>query len=144
MDAPTNFNNKYALLDAWKDAKDALDRVKAAEASLRADLVEAFSVHHAEEIFSGMENIDVGKGYDLKIEHSLSYKLDQEKVESVLDEIEAKFEGGSVLADRLCKVKYELAVSEYKKLPEEARKLVDKILTISPASKSVKLQERKR
>ena len=144
MDAPTNFNNKFALLQAWKEAKEALDRVKLAEADMRKQVVEVFSEHFDGEIFSGMENIDVGQGYNLKIEHSLDYKLDQEKIESVLDEIEAKIEGGAVLAERLCKVKYELSVSEYKKLPEAARLMVDKILTIKPASKSVKLAERKR
>lgn len=135
-------NNRDAILTEWKTWKANLDVAKAREAELRAQVIEAFSLE-TDELKSGIENVDIGFGYKLKIDHKVSYSLDNandyELTDKALDEIEAKVEHGELLVDRLVKRKLELSVSEYKKLPGDAKKIIDRVLTVKPASKSVEL-----
>lgn len=141
-------SNKFSVLASWQEKKAELDRVKSEEAELRRLVVELFSEHEMDKVHKGTENVDVGQGYDLKIVHKLDYKLDNKndyaELHTVLDKIEKDFEGGSVLADRLVKQEFKLSVSEYEKLPEAARKLVDRVLTIKPAAKTIELHKRAR
>lgn len=135
-------SNKDALLAEWKTAKAALDIAKATEAQLRTLVVEVFS-QETDPMKSGVENVDVGWGYKLKIEHKLTYKLDNAddcaKLANVLATIETSMAGGNIIADRLVKWKPELSVSEYKLLSPVNKALIDGVLTITPASKSVEL-----
>lgn len=139
--------NKYTLLQSWQAKKAELDALKLAESQLRAEVLAAFSEHVADELFSGVENIDIGQGYDLKITHALSYKLDNandfERTDEALDAIE-KLDNGELLAERLVKRKLELSVSEYKKLPPAAKKIIDRVLTITNAAPTVAIAQRKK
>lgn len=133
-------SNRDTILTQWKDAKAKLDVYQATERALRSQVIEAFS--NEPEDASGVENVDVGWGYTLKITHKLDYNLDNandyEATDNALDEIE-KLENGELLAERLVKRKLEISVSEYKKLPPAAKKIIDRVLTIKPASKRVEL-----
>jgi len=134
--------NKDALLADWKKAKAELDEVKSREAQLRGLVVEVFS-QEKDPMKSGVENVDVGWGFNLKIEHKLNFKLDNandcEKLNGVLNAIEISMAGGNIIADRLVKWKPELSVSEYKLLSPENKARIDSVLTVTPASKSVEL-----
>jgi hypothetical protein len=138
-------SNRDEILAQWKVAKTTLDTAKADEATLRDQVVAAFS-DVTDEMHSGTETVDIGWGHELKIVHSLRYELDKandyEKTDKALDEIEATLgeEVGALLVDRLVKRKLELSISEYKKLPPKAKKIIDKVLTIKPGSKSVELK----
>lgn len=138
-------NNRDKMLEAWKLADATAKAAVLKERELRAQVIEAFS-EITEEMHSGTESIDIGWGHDLKIEHKLDYKIDNsndyEAFENVLDEIEKNVEGGSILTERLYKRELSLYVSEYKKLPEQAKKLIEKVITIKPAAKSVKIHKR--
>lgn len=139
VNVPTN---KDALLADWKRAKEALDVAKATETQLRGMVVEVFS-QETDPMKSGVENVEVGWGYKLKIDHKLNYKLDNAddcaKLNSVLNVIETSMTGGNIIADRLVKWKPELALSEYKLLSPANKALIDAVLTVTPASKSVEL-----
>jgi len=139
VNVPTN---KDALLADWKKAKAELDEIKAREALLRGMVVEVFSQEN-DPMKSGVENVDVGWGFKLKIEHKLNYKLDNandcEKLNSVLDRIEKSVIGGNIIAERLVKWSPELKLSEYKLLTAEQKALIDSVLTVTPATKSVEL-----
>lgn len=142
-------SNKDKLLADWKAASTQLKILKADETALRAQVIEAFSTE-TDPQKSGVENVDVGWGYTLKIEHKLDYKLDtsdklnpNDKVAKVLLEIERGMPGGNIIADRLVKWKPEVSVTEYKLLSPENKTRIDKVLTIKPASKSVELVEPK-
>lgn len=125
------------VLKEWRLAKEALDAAKVKEAEFRQRVVTIFST--AAEMHSGTENVPTFGGV-VKIVHTLDYKFkgDNDAVDNLLERIETGFEGGVILADRLVKWSPELSVSEYKKLPDEARKMVDREIVIKPASKSVK------
>lgn len=134
--------NKDALLTQWKEASELLAKIKVTEAELRKQVVEAFS-EEAKPGYSGTENVDVGWGYKLKIEHKLNYKLDATedaaKTWKALDAIEKSQEGGNVIAERLVKWTPELRVGEYKKLSPAQQKIIDKVLTITDATPAVSL-----
>lgn len=130
--------NSVALIAAWNDAAKNLKHYKELEAKLRADVVAAKS-EVTDKMHKGTERIDIGQGFDLKILHKLNYKLNQDTVDSALDRIEKEVEHGELLATRLVRVTYELSVSEYEKLPDEARKIIDQVLTVTPATPSVEI-----
>lgn len=140
---------QYSLLTAWDAAKKTLAEAMMTERELRAKVIEQFS-EVTDEMFSGTETIDLQyDSYDLKIVHNLDYKLDNandyEKVDNALDRIENLI--GEVLTDRLVKRKLELSVSEYKKLGDvskEAVTVINEVLTVKPASKSIEIKKRAR
>lgn len=143
-------NNRDQLLTDWKAANEALAAAKAREAELRPLVIEAFS-DVTDEMASGIENIDVGYGYTLKVDRKLNYSLasanDYEAVDNAADAIGEILDGdfGETIVNRLFKRKFEISVTEYKKILElpngaKIKAIVDKILTIKPAAPSVKLE----
>lgn len=138
-------SNKLALLIEYEKMQAELARIKLAEAELRKQVIEAVSIHPMDEVFSGTENIDIGGGYDLKIEHKLDYKLDNANDFEAVDALITRMDADSrmeLIVDRLFRRKFELSVTEYKNLPPEWKKEVDRVLTIKPASKSIKFHKR--
>jgi len=134
-------NYRMSVLDAWREAVKAHATAQEAERKLRAEVISLFSDMASNEMSSGMETVPTGIG-KLKIEHKLDYKLDADtdKVDTALDQIEKSMEGGNIVAERLVKWKPEISVREYKLLDAKQKAIVDKVLTIKPASKSVKLE----
>lgn len=135
-----NGNYRMAVLDEHRKAVAVLAAAKAREAELRAEVIALFS-ERTEALASGMENIETGYG-TLKIEHKLNYELakDNDAVDAMLDKLEKSQEGGNVIAERLVSWKPEISVREYKLLTAAQKALVDAVLTIKPAAKSVKLE----
>jgi hypothetical protein len=147
MNAP--LSNKQVLFAQWNTQAAIAKAAVEAERNLRAQVIEAYSDAQAfPEFASGTESVDIGEGFDLKILHSLDYKLDNandcERLDKVLDQIEKSMEGGAIIAERLVKWKPELSVSEYKLLAPAQKAMIDTVLTIKPASKSVKVHKRGR
>lgn len=131
-------NDRTRLFDAWQEKKKAFELAQAEEREARAAMMEAWSDRMNDPMADGAESIDTGFG-TLTITHKIDYKVTgaEDAVETALDKIEASQEGGNVIAERLVKFKPELSVREYKLLTEAQRKIVDAVLTIKPASKSV-------
>lgn len=132
-------------LAAWLDAKKKLAAAQAEERTLRDAL---FANYHNADVESGTENFPVGGG-NLKIVNALEYKFidpehmtprdpnkDLRRAASVaLNALVNELgETGGFIADRLVKWVPELSVSEYKKLPENARKIIDRVLETKPKS----------
>lgn len=133
----------FALLREWDAAKKAAANAVSTEKELRARVLAHFSAYGSDELTSGVENVDIGGGFDLKMEHKLNYKLDKDRLDDALNAIE-KLDNGELLAERLVKFTPELAVGEYKKLPAEAKTIIDRVITVSRASSSVSIAERKK
>lgn len=133
-------NYRMAVLDAWLASKQQFLAAQQRERELRAKVIELFSEKANDAMASGVENIDTGVG-KIKITHKLEYKLEgsNAKVDAMLDKIEKSQEGGNVIAERLVNWKPELSVREYKLLSKPQQLIVDEILVIKPASKSVEL-----
>lgn len=144
--ASLSSSNKLAMLVDYEKIQAELVRVKAAEAEMRKSIIAAFS-DHIEDNFSGTENVDIGGGYDLKITHTLDYKLDTADDYDAVDKIIAEMDKDArmeLIVDRLFRRKLEISVTEYKNLPAEWKVKVDRVLTIKPAAKSVKFHKRGR
>lgn len=82
--------------------------------------------------------IELGNGYKLKGKRPISYKLD-DTINAVLTEIAALGNEGPFLAERLVKWKPELSLTEYNKLSDTYKKLIDKALTTTPGLPVIEL-----
>jgi hypothetical protein len=128
------------LIVAWKTAKEELAIAKVAESQLRKLVIETLFPTHKEE---GTENFELGNGYKVKAVFKQTYSLSADDVVGCLEQMAELDEAGKVYAERLVKFKPELSTSEYKKLPEPYKALIDLILTVKPASPSLELVEPK-
>lgn len=136
--------NEQAKRDAkileWQEAVKQLAAAKNAEAALRKQvLVECFDFEADDR--EGTQNVELGNGYKLKAVFKLNRRLNNkdEAVDKVLTKIEKSGAEGQFIAERLVKWKPELALSEYKKLPEKFKKLIDEVLTASPGMPALEL-----
>lgn len=133
--------NRDAKILAWEQAVKALAAAKDAEAALRKEvLAEAFAFD-PEALREGTENFELGNGYKLKAFFKISRNLNNENeaVDKVLSKIEKTGPEGAFVAERLVKWKPELSVSEYKKLPEKFKKMIDEVVTSKEATPSLEL-----
>ena len=133
--------NRDAKILAWEAAVKALAAAKDAEAALRKEvLVEAFAFD-PEALREGTENFELGNGYKLKAVFKISRNLNNENdaVDKVLSKIEKAGAEGLFIAERLVKWKPELSVSEYKKLPEKFKRMIDEVVTSKEATPSLEL-----
>ena len=133
--------NRDAKILAWEQAVKALAAAKDAEAALRKEvLAEAFAFD-PEALREGTENFELGNGYKLKAFFKISRNLNNENeaVDKVLSKIEKTGPEGAFVAERLVKWKPELSVSEYKKLPEKFKKMIDEVVTSKEATPALEL-----
>lgn len=96
--------------------------------------------------FAGLEdgkthNIPLGKGYVLKGKRPVNYKVDADKADAALDELSALGNEGSFVADRLVKWEPKLSVSEYGKLTEAQKAIIDKVITTTPGLPTLEIKE---
>ena len=133
--------NRDAKILAWEQAVKALAAAKDTEAALRKEvLAEAFAFD-PEALREGTENFELGNGYKLKAFFKISRNLNNENeaVDKVLSKIEKTGSEGAFVAERLVKWKPELSVSEYKKLPEKFKKMIDEVVTSKELTPSLEL-----
>lgn len=133
---PTPFEDldRDTQIMQWNETKKQLDMLKDHEMKMRKHIVESNSHgFDAEQI--GTQNVDLGNGWTLKAVVKQSYKLDTDtdKVDAMLDKLP------DWQADRLVKWSASMSVSEYKKLEDADRAVVDEVLTISIASPTLTL-----
>ena len=147
---------------AWQSSVKPFQEWKAFEAAKR---LEAAQLCFPNPVKS-TQRFDLGGGYKLKLVYGLTYTLgDKDLVDPILNEkvlIETQVRGtleaiealgpvGELLANRLIKFKPELSEAEYKALSSEgateihaeAKKLIDTILIIKPASPQLTYEEPK-
>jgi len=131
-------NERTRLFDDWQAKKKEFEAAQVAEREARAAMMEAWSDRMNDPMASGAESIDTGFG-KLTITHNLDYKVtgSDDALEAALSDIEKSQEGGNVIAERLVTFEPKLSVREYKLLSDTQRAIVDKVITIKPASKSV-------
>jgi len=118
----------------WEWAKKELDRAKAREAELR----EAVVAQHFHNAPIGTNHHDCDDGFDLVCVKKLNYKLDKDTTANAQEKLIPLI--GIELAARLVNWKPDLSLTEYKKLPDAARAIIDEVLTISPATPTLELK----
>lgn len=148
---------RLRLVEEWRAAIAPKKEWEAYEKAKRSEVVAEF---FATPIL-GTNRIALPNGEKLKLVYKLTYSLgDKDLVDPILQEkvpIDLQVKGtldaisslggeGPLLAERLIKWKPELNEPEYKKLraevpiEAEAKKLIDSILTASPASPQLTLE----
>ena len=118
-------------LEAWRKAALELTALKEREMTLRkAIFTEAFK-----DAKEGTNVCDVQDGWKLSATLPYSRTLDQSKAEQVFKDLKKQ-----KLA-HLIKVKYEVSVSDYKKLQDDdvSKAIIDSILTTKPGAPALAL-----
>jgi hypothetical protein len=136
-------NYRAELIKNWREAAKISKLAVETERALRAEVIATYSAHaDPNDLHASMENVNLPNGELLKIQHKVDYRLDADGdlVEKQLDLIEKSQEGGNVIAERLVAWKPEISIKEYKLLNAVQKALIDKVLTIKPASKSIEIK----
>lgn len=128
------------LLMQWDAAKVELAKAKALESQLRNEVVRRL-YPDVEADAEGTKNIDLGGGYKVKTVFKQSRRLNNKNGEVVeaLEKIDKMGAGAKVIAERLVKWEPKLSKSEYDKLPVEIKNIIDKVITMRPATPTVEL-----
>jgi hypothetical protein len=84
----------------------------------------------------GTNRIDLGGGFDLKLDYKINRNVDEAALLTVTAE-QAK--ALALPMDKLFKWKPELSVTEYRKLNDKQREFVDSLLDIKPGSPSLSI-----
>ena len=134
------------LLIRWDAAKKALKAAQALESSLRSEVLqELYDFGGESDLREGTENLELGNGYKLKAVFKVSRKLENKngETQAAVNTI-AGMENGLIYAERLVKWTPELSVSEYKKLPDNIRAVIDECVTSKAATPSLEIVEPKK
>ena len=146
---PRDTMSRDECLLAWQKIKDQITTLKEQEQEFRKYIVKR-AFPDAKE---GMNNQDLGNGYQLKAGVKFNYNLDQTKVENCLDRIAKIGNQGEFIADRLVKVTYSFLLTEYRNLQEQEKDgskdakeilaIVNEMLTVDDAMPTLEIKEPK-
>lgn len=123
-----NFINALAHLESLNE-KIAI--LKEEENALRKELFEACFENPVE----GTNSFKLYNGHVLKFTHKINRTLDSAALSTVREMLTEK----NVNMDDLIRMKPELSVSAYKKLPEDSRKIMDLAITAKPGTPSYEI-----
>lgn len=122
----------YVKLEAWRKCALELSRLKEEEMCLRKEIFASAFVAATE----GANKLVLQGGWELKATVPYTRTLDQAKVADILKELKKANAPASLI-----KTKYELSVTDYKKLEmdDAVRSLVDSILTTQRGTPALEL-----
>lgn len=120
-----------AKLTLWQQTKAQAEQLVATEKRLREEL---FSVAFPAPV-EGTNNVDLPEGWKLKGVLKINRTLDEAALPAVMDAVR----GMNFNSDRLVRYKPELALKDYKALPENVRHVFDAALTIKPGLPTIEL-----
>jgi hypothetical protein len=134
-------------LQTWIKARDTLLAAQVAERDARTRLIaDKFPGRNAPSA-----TVELQDGHKLTAKFPLNYKLDQDKVNDVLDTCENLGDVAKHVVGRLVRFKGEIATGEYKLLSEATDEIsrtikskIDAILTIKPGMPQLELTRNKK
>ena len=127
------------LLLRWAELKTELEKAKTLEMELRKFIVK----REFSSVKEGINNIELGNGYKLKATLKYNYVIDNNKIDSALDELAKINNEGSFIAERIVKWKADLVLKEYRELEPQYKKIIDEVLTIKDAAPTLEIVEPK-
>ena len=127
------------LLLRWAELKTKLEKAKTLEMELRKYIVK----REFSSVKEGVNNIELGNGYKLKATLKYNYVIDNNKIDSALDELAKINNEGSFIAERIVKWKADLVLKEYRELEPQYKKIIDEVLTIKDAAPTLEIVEPK-
>ena len=122
---------------AWHQAQKNLEAAKAFESEARSKLVVALAESGAldSDILEGTINVQLPEKWKLKVVRKLNRTVDV----AALSTIGPLCIKNKISLDVVIRNKPELSVTEFKKLTEEQRKVVEMALTIKPGTPTLEL-----
>jgi hypothetical protein len=131
---------KEEKLQKWEEISAQAKELKALEMKLRNEVLYDFFEYEGDDR-KGTTNFPLGGDCKLKAEFKLYYKLENKDGETLdmLDELSANDENGDFVSSRLVKWEPKLSISEYNKLSPEQKKIVDRVLTVTPGTPSISI-----
>lgn len=130
------------LITGWSDLKEQMNRLKAQELEMRNEIIKRFFSRDLDK--EGTINYELGRGWKLKAEFKKTYGFTTtEDLNAALDKLEDQSPEFKLLVERLVGWSPKLSVSEYKKLPDDFRKIIDEVIVIKPSQPTVTLVEPK-
>lgn len=124
---PMTPEQAYERLQTWYQKKAQLSTLKVHEHLERVALADFYFQQPNE----GTNRLDIGGGFDLKLQHGYNYKVSEEDLDQVKA---ADIKRLKLPWDDLFVYKPELKLSVYRSLSAEQKKFVDAILDIKPSS----------
>lgn len=117
----------FQRLQEWYQEKERLAALKVHEHLERV----ALSDYYFKDPREGTNRLDLGGGFDLKLDHGYNYKVDEADLDNVAA---ADIKKLKLPWDDLFVYKPELHLKTYRSLTAEQKKFVDGLLSIKPAS----------
>lgn len=134
---PLTPETAYQELQIWFQEKRDLGMLKFVEHKRRVKLSDFYFTAPRE----GTNRMDLGGGYDLKMDYSYNYKVDEPALENVTPAQIKKLKLTDMW-DALFVYKPELSISQYRKLTAEQKLFVDQLLDIKPGSPQMDIVKR--
>lgn len=123
------------LIMQWEQAKTELDNWKIKELELRTKLVEENFINE-----DGTQNLELGGGWKLKAVIKTNYSFtSKEALDKQLDKLERLGPEGKFVAERIVTYSPKLSLSEYKKLDNKFKKIIDEVVVTKPAAPTLEL-----
>ena len=123
-------------LTLWHAMQSQLSALKAQEALLRSKIFKSFFPNPIE----GTNTAPLAEGWVIKATYPITRKPDAALLVSMGPELRA----AGIRMDEVIRYKPEVAITEYKKLTEEQRHLMDRVLEIKPGSPQMEIMLPKR
>lgn len=120
-------DNKHARLMFWNDVSVMLKEVKALEAQLRKDVMDAFFPSPKE----GTNNVELGNDWKVVCKQTVIRKCDEATFDAVFKQLPRDTK------NKLIVFKPELRTAVYKKLPADQKKIFDEALIVKMGSASI-------
>lgn len=136
------------LLVEWQKKQAELATVKAEEMALRVKCVEFISNPN---LNKGTERVPLGNGYEAKVVKKITYgfqktvdgKIDKKAIDAALTAIEDTGDVGKYIADQLVKWTPELSLTEYNKLNDNIKALIDPVIRTTDGTPTLEILEPK-
>ena len=129
--------NVDALLMEWRNTQAEMNRLVARELELRNEVVAAVF----DKSGKGTDYYALGRGYKLKYVGRENVKVDRDGADQACIKLEESGAVGAHIAEHLFKWDPKLSETEYKKLDETQRKIVDFCITRTPGTPALEIVE---
>lgn len=123
---------KFAVLCQWYEAKNALQAAQAKERLLRDQVFSEYFVDPKE----GTNNVKLATGDVLTAVYPMNRKIDK----AILNGLGEALRDNLINIDEVVEYKPELRVTNYRKLTDEQRLVLDQCITMTPGSPQISIK----
>jgi hypothetical protein len=137
---PLTAAERDALILEWKETKATLDAAKAKEMELRRRIDKESGMFDPDKK-TGTQTCTLGNGWSIKCTRKENYKVENKHGEAfqALAELASMSDAAARVAETLFNFEANLRLGEYKKLRDDERAVIDRILTIKEGTPELTL-----